>query len=99
MTRVADVAAENEAGQAIGYSQRFDSAGNLLGYAGWIYDDDTNATTPLIFDMSDSGFSSTFPSKIGEDGSVLGVYSTYDGNTNTGSHAFWSRATPHARLG
>jgi hypothetical protein len=91
----------NAAGQAIGYSSRYDSTGNSLGQDGWFFDLATDKTTLLQFSVdSATQNSQTDPQVLTDAGVVLGSYELYSGAVDEGQHAFyWSQSNGFSDLG
>jgi len=91
----------NSSGQVLGYSDRYDSAGNSLGQDGWFFDPATGITTPLEFSVdSANGYSYTDPIALTDNGVVLGDYTLYGGSTDLGNRVFyWSEADGFHDLG
>ena len=90
----------NAAGQAIGLNYRYDAAGNSLGQAGWFFDDDTGASTALLFSVNSAGYGLTTPQYLTEAGIVLGSYVLYSGDAYLGSRLFeWTTADGFVDLG
>jgi hypothetical protein len=91
----------NNAGQAIGFSNRFDPTGTSLGSDGWFFDEALDKTFLLQFSVdSANDYSFTDPEILTDSGIVLGDYVLYDGSVDVGTDLFyWSEANGFKDLG
>lgn len=80
----------NEAGQVVGYSDRFNGGETKLGQDAWVYDPVVGTVCLQLSVRSDGyAYSQAF---LREDGVVVGTYILYDGMTEIGYRAlYWSR--------
>lgn len=77
----------NEAGQVIGFTNRYD--GNTqLGQDAWLYDPLYGAMA-LQLSVRDDGYAFSSAEFLGDDGLVLGYYYLYSGMTLVGERAFY----------
>ncbi len=82
----------NEAGQVIGYAERYNGGNTYLGQDAWVYDP-ILGTVALQLSVRDDGYAYSNASFLGEDGLVLGSYNLYSGLSLVGQRAFyWSAA-------
>ena len=81
----------NEAGQVIGYSERYNGGSTRLGQDAWVYDPLLDQTFALQLSTRSDGYAFSSAAYLGEDGLVLGTYTLFDalGTTNLGSRAFY----------
>ncbi len=78
----------SESGYVAGHSQRTNGVSNR-GQSAWLFDSNTRATTILDFSVSTNGQAYSEIDYLGEDGTVLGFYDLYDGNTLMGHRPFY----------
>jgi hypothetical protein len=79
----------SESGFVTGHAER--GSFGSLGQSSWFYDPTTQLTTLLAFSVTSGGRSYTEVKYLGEDGTVIGEYDLYDGNTLRGRRSFyWS---------
>jgi hypothetical protein len=99
--RAGDALLMNEAGEVVGRTSRYDSAGAFLGVSGWFFDDETGVTMPLEFSFrSPDNYCFTSPALLTEEGAVLGSYELFDATNSLGSRAFlWSATDGFHDLG
>jgi hypothetical protein len=87
-----DVELLNEAGDALGYSIRYNGSAEA-GRTGWFYDAETGTLTDLISTIASSNPSFTNYvdfTYLGDDGTVLGEYLTHPGGAIDGTHGMFA---------
>jgi hypothetical protein len=91
----------NDAGQLVGYSDRYSSGGTAQGQDGWLFDSAQDMTYSLHFsEDSANDESMTDPLILTANGDVLGYYELYNGSVDEGEHAFeWSESGGFVDLG
>jgi hypothetical protein len=79
----------NEAGQAVGYAQRFNGS-TYTGYTAWYYDATIDQTYSMDWSIrSTDGYAYSAFQYLGDDGLGLGYYNWFDsGGTSLGNRAF-----------
>ena len=79
----------NEAGQVAGYAERFNGGATSLGISAWLYDSAIDQTYGLDLSIRSDGYAYSFPTYLGEDGLMLGLYNLYgEDDTFLGTRAF-----------
>jgi uncharacterized membrane protein len=84
----------NEAGQVLGYSNRYNGA-TQVGQSAWFYDLTTYDLTFSTRTTDNYAFSSA--NFLADDGTVLGYYTLFENNIDLGYHAFWWNMTDGVR--
>jgi alpha-tubulin suppressor-like RCC1 family protein len=80
----------NEAGQVIGYSERYTGGGTPFNQDAWVYDPLLGQTFALSLSTRSDGYAHSDATYLGEDGLVLGTYQLFDGLDNDlGRRAFY----------
>lgn len=72
----------NEAGQAVGFSERYNGGSTKLGADAWFYDPVLDQTFSLQLSTRSDGYANSTVSYFGEDGLVLGYYRLFDALDN-----------------
>ncbi|HEV2294032.1 MAG TPA: hypothetical protein VGR35_09250 [Tepidisphaeraceae bacterium] len=91
-TQQSNVQFLNQAGQAAGFSLRYDptqSTAVTRGFSGWFYDDDAAKTYPLVFSTHTDGTALTSISYLSDSGVVVGAYTLYNGAETVGQRGFF----------
>lgn len=79
----------NTAGQAAGFSTRYNGTGIWMGQSAWFYDGERNQTFALDLALRSDGYGFSSIYYLGDDGLSLGYYSLFDSNdTLLGHRAF-----------
>jgi len=88
--RLSNVSMLNEAGQVVGYSERFSASGFNAGETAWLYDANTNQTHSFLLSVQPIGnYAYSQVRYLGDDGLVLGTYSLFDSESEyLGERAF-----------
>ena len=68
----------NDAGQIIGFSNRYFGTSSFMGQDAWLYDPATGDTTAIVLSTNSAGFAWSTPGILTDDGTVLGIYRLYD---------------------